>query len=122
MERTSQNARELKIREKMVLDTKSAKIMGVDYDRQKDCNDARPKKWPTCVHTGIAELKCHFCDKTDHLVITTATGNMIIPYYVCQIFVNPTPENRLSRLKSKNLCTQCLYPGARVVLILNVCI
>ena len=37
---------------------------------------------------------------------------MIIPNYVCQIFVNITP--RLSRQKSKNLCTQCLYPGARV--------
>ena len=34
--------RELKIREKMVLDKKSAKIMGIDYDRLKDCNDARP--------------------------------------------------------------------------------
>ena len=39
---------------------------------------------------------------------------MIIPYYVCQIFVNMTPEDRLSRLKSKNLCTQCQSPGARV--------
>ena len=89
----------------MVLDTKSAKIM--DYDRQKDCNDARPKKWPTGDHTGIAELKCHFCDKTNHLAITNAKGNTIIPY-VCQMFVNTTPEDRFSRLKSKNVCTQCL--------------
>ena len=65
----------------MGLDTKSAK-MGIDYDRQKDCNDTRPIKWPPGVHTGIAELKCHFCDKTDQLVITTAKGNMVIPYGV----------------------------------------
>ena len=106
--------KELKIRGKMVLDNKSAKIMGIDYDRQKDRNDARPKKWLTGVHTAIAELNCHFCDNTNHLVITTAKGNKIIPSYVCQIFVNMTPEDRLSRLKSKHLCTQCLYPGARV--------
>ena len=44
----------------MVLDNKSAKIMGIDYDRQKDHNDARPKKWLTGVHTAIAELKLPF--------------------------------------------------------------
>ena len=38
---------------------------------------------------------------------------MIIPY-VCHVFVKTTPEDRLFRLKSKNLFTQCLYPGARV--------
>ena len=105
--------KELRIRQKMVLDAKSAKVMGIEFERQKDRNDTKPRKW-SGVHTGIAELKCHFCDKTDHVIITTARGNNIIPYYVCETFVNMTPEDRFSRLKSRNLCTQCLYPGAKV--------
>ena len=55
---------------------------------------------------------CLACDKEGHTVITTTKGNKMIPYYVSEKFVNMTPSERLSKLKFKNLCTKCLYPGA----------
>ena len=53
---------------------------------------------------------CHICNEKGHTV-TTPKGNTIIPYYVCNEFVKMSPAERLSKLKSKNLCLKCLYPG-----------
>jgi len=36
----------------------------------------------------------------------------LIQYFSCKTFVEMTPTERLSTLKSKNLCFQCLFPGA----------
>ena len=57
-------------------------------------------------------LTCAFCDQGNHIVITTAKGNKIIPYYVYEAFVNMSPAERCAKLKSKNLCITCIYPGA----------
>ena len=62
--------------------------------------------------TVVSELKCHFCGEGQHAVVTTSKGKKIIPYYVCEKFVALSPSERYSKLKSKNLCTTCLLPGA----------
>ena len=55
---------------------------------------------------------CLVCDEEGHNVVTTTKGNKSIPHYVSEKFVNTIPSERLSKLKSKNLCTKCLFPGA----------
>ena len=44
--------------------------------------------------------------------MTTARGNKIVPYYVCEVFVNMSSGVKLQNLKSKKLCVGCLLPGA----------
>ena len=106
---------ELHLRERMVLDSKTAKLMGLESERQKDRRDTNPPNWPKGANYGIAnDLKCPFCGKSGHTVVTTAKGNKIIPYYVCETFVNMSPKDRFSQLKGKGLCTKCLFPGAIV--------
>ena len=109
---------ELLLREKLVLDNKTAKLMGMCLNKddcQKDgYKGGKSKNWSGTGHTMTSEdLKCHICEKGGHTIITTAKGNNIIPYYVCEIFVNMSPAERLSRLNSKNLCSKCLFPGAK---------
>ena len=109
---------ELLLREKLALDNKTAKLMGIGLsknDYQKDgYKGEKSKNWSSSGHTVTSEdLKCHICEQYGHTIITTARGNKIVPYYVCEDFVNMSPEERLSRLNSKNLCIGCLYPGAK---------
>ena len=66
------------------------------------------KKWDANVMANVSGM-CLVCDKEGNTVITTTKGNKIIPYYVCEKFVNMTPSERLSKLKSKNLCTKFLF-------------
>ena len=105
------------LREKLALDNKAAMLMGMSTHRnnqreiEKNKNE-NPKKSTNSSHTVTCnDMKCHICEKTDHTVITTSRGNQIIPY-VCEKFVNMPPMERLSQLKSKSLCTGCLFPGA----------
>ena len=72
---------ELKLREKMVLDTKSARLMGIDLkmEGKKSGND---KISHGGVHTTTEGMKCHICDSGQHTIVTTPKGNKIIPYYV----------------------------------------
>ena len=57
-------------------------------------------------------LKCSFCDQGNHIVITTTKGNKIIPYYVCEAIAKMSLAERCAKLKAKNVCTTCIYPGA----------
>ena len=59
-------------------------------------------------------LKCHFCDSTDHVPTSGPQGIKLIQYFVCKKFVEMTPEQRLTELKRRNLCHQCLFPGAQI--------
>ena len=106
---------ELKLREKMVLDTKSARLMGIELkiEPKKTGQDKSGKKPNSGVHSVTdGSLKCHFCGEGQHTIVTTAKGNKIIPYYVCGVFVAMSPAERFSQLKAKNFCTTCLLPGA----------
>ena len=102
---------ELRLRERIVLDNKTAKLMGLGSD--KDEKNKEKPKLATRVHNSVGEgIKCSFCDKDGHIVITTPKGNKIVPYYVCEMFVCMSPSERFERMRSKNLCTTCLFPGA----------
>ena len=106
---------ELQLRERMVLDNKTAKLMGFESKNEKpptNKND-KPKNWGSTNYESTGDgLKCHFCEEEGHTIITTIKGHKIIPYYVCEKFVNLSASERFAKLKSKNLCTQCLFPGA----------
>ena len=91
--------------------------MGIDLKvevRKKDFEDG--KKSGTQVGsfpTSPSEIRCHFCDGVSHSVITTAKGNKIVPYYVCESFVLLSPADRYAKMKEKELCTSCLCPGQK---------
>ena len=91
--------------------------MGFSFHNENQINSTKYKKYsketsPT--HAAVIEgVKCHVCDKEGHVVVTTAKGNKVIPYYVCMcVFVNMSPLERFSKLKSKHLCIKYIFPGA----------
>jgi len=47
-----------------------------------------------------------------HVSTSGPGGSRIIQYYSCKKFAELSPANRLSLLKSKGLCFQCLFPAA----------
>ena len=57
------------------------------------------------------ELKCHLCDRSDHVSTLDFRGKNVIEYYACEKIVNMTPKQRFELLKEKGLCRQCLNPG-----------
>ena len=103
--------RDLQLREKLSLDQKTAEQLGLSSRKE---NPHRTKNDTHNVTSTVdgKRLPCHICDKEGHTVVTTARGNKILPYYVCEIFLKMTHDERLAKLESKNLCTVCLYPGA----------
>ena len=110
---------ELNLRERLVLDRKTSQLMGV-IGKPEDKNQGQSERGnknndskPTHVASPTTSDLCHVCDKPLHTVVTTAKGNKIIPYYVCEEFVKMTPTERLKRLQAKGLCTGCLFPGAK---------
>ena len=56
--------------------------------------------------------KCAFCGESGHVETNGPRGSSVIQYYACQKFVEMTPAQRYQELRSKELCFQCLYPGA----------
>ena len=107
---------ELHLREKMVLDIKSARLMGIELKPEKSKDGGGDKKKPfsgaNVVPPVAGVSKCHFCGEGGHTVVVTSKGKSIIPYYVCKKFVELSPSGRYEKLKSLNLCTTCLLPGA----------
>ena len=97
---------ELQLLERVNLDKRTAQLMGLET---KD----KVKPGSTGHHTSVVVCKCHFCGEDGHTQIVTAKGNKIIPYYACEKFIQATAVDRLAKLKEKNLCTVCLYPGAK---------
>ena len=41
----------------------------------------------------------------------TRKGRLVINYFACPKFVEMNPKQRLSELRTKGLCFQCLNPG-----------
>ena len=104
--------KELKLTEKLILDRKSANLLGIQPVKN-DPNKPGVKN-NVLVLPAVNKNLCHICGNDGHTTITTARGNIIVPYYVCEIFVKWTIAERLAGLKSKNLCTICLFPGATI--------
>ena len=57
--------------------------------------------------------KCFICGEDDHFVTTGPDSKKLIQYFVCKKFVDMSPAERFAELRSKGLCFQCLFPGAR---------
>lgn len=102
---------ELKVIEHLVLDEKS-KEQPPKYEPRKGNRD-KEKPIYTSHNANLTSNKCIFCDKDDHVSIITKGGKELIHYFSCEKFVTMKPAERFQVLKNKNLCFQCLYPGAK---------
>ena len=102
---------ELKVIENLVLDEKS-KEEPLKYETKKGNRD-KEKSIYTSHNANITPNKCIFCDKDDHVSVITKRGKELIHYFSCEKFIMMKPEKRFQMLKDKNLCFQCLYPGAK---------
>ena len=110
--------KELRLREKLALDFKTSKLLGFELKRDGNKNDSKKQKDSNqnfSANSATTSLKCSFCDGSGHVVITTPRGNKIIPYYVCEAFISSSCKERYEKFKAKNLCSTCLFPGAKKV-------
>ena len=55
---------------------------------------------------------CHICGATDHFSSSGPSNSKLTQYFVCEKFSKMTPNERFKFLTSRNLCFQCLFPGA----------
>ncbi|XP_066932960.1 uncharacterized protein [Clytia hemisphaerica] len=59
---------------------------------------------------------CALCEtpagENDHVASSGPGRTKLVQYYTCQKFAELTPASRLSLLKDKGYCFQCLFPGA----------
>ena len=62
---------------------------------------------------GKEVLKCHLCDKTDHVSTVDFRGKKVIEYFACEKFAKMTPKERFELLQQKGFCRQCLNPGVK---------
>ena len=60
------------------------------------------------------QTHCSLCNKTDHVTTKGPYGMKLVQYFSCEKFAGSTPGQRFNYLKTKGLCTQCLFPGAKV--------
>ena len=117
--------REHKVRRKISFDNKNAQLMGIRQSKGDSSSEKKPPEDNSSSksssgnsrvnHTAgnSGAQKCHICDMDDHVVIKTAKGKLIIPYYVCEKFVKMSMKSRRDALDGKNLCTGCMFPGAK---------
>ena len=63
-----------------------------------------------------SEPHCFFCGNSagldEHVPTFGPGGKKIIQYFTCKRFVEKSPASRLSTLREKGFCFQCLLPGA----------
>lgn len=106
--------KELQLNEMLLLDRKTAQSMGIEVSiKNSDSGRTNSQGGKNTAHTSlVSDSPCHVCGQVGHTQITTARGKLILPYYVCELFVRMSPAERLANLESKNLCTVCLFPGA----------
>ena len=71
------------------------------------------KKKPDGAHIADGgNILCSICGADDHVHTPGPAGTKLVQYFVCQKFVEMSCKERFTTLKNKNLCHQCLYPGA----------
>ena len=58
-------------------------------------------------------LLCHFCGEAGHVPTNGPNNTLLIQYFACQKFAESNCSVRLRELRSKELCIQCLFPGAK---------
>ena len=91
-----------------------------DHNRNRDRNGERDRnsrdRENSSHHTGEGDQlnqTCFICGETDHVATSGPRGTKLIQYFSCKKFIEMSCAERFEELKRKNLCWQCLYPGAR---------
>ena len=59
-------------------------------------------------------LKCHICDELGHVPTLGPKYSKLIQYFTCERFVKMKPGEMFKELCKKQLCFQCLLPGASI--------
>ena len=96
------------------------KEMKVEQKRLRFCGShtEKPHQGPkggrgqSGFYGGNSQAKnCSLCGAKDGEADHVALGS-VIQYFSCRTFAEKTPAQRFSLLRKKELCFQCLYPGA----------
>ena len=74
--------------------------------------DGKRKPDSAAHHASDEGMICSICGANDHAQTPGPSGIKLVQYYVCQKFVEMNCKERFTILKNKNLCHQCLFPGA----------
>ena len=106
-------SKELKLTEKMLIDQKNVELLGMSLSKVHSGKKSDDNSSSVNTVLTVEKSPCHICGKIGHTTITTKRGNVIVPYYVCEKFVKWSVSEKFEGLKSKNLCTACLYPGSK---------
>ena len=69
---------------------------------------------PSQYEPSNPQLKCAICNSFDHQTTSGPQGGRLVQYFACREFFQMSPAERFTILKNKNLCYQCLYPGAHL--------
>ena len=96
---------------------------GHDGEHSKSSTNTHPKPHKVhhsnrAHHSGSSkeEVTCAICNSpagtNDHISTNDPAKSQLIQYFTCQKFAELTPVDRLSMLKKKGYCIQCLFPGA----------
>ena len=96
---------------------------GHDGEHSKSSTNTHPKPHKVhhsnrAHHSGSSkeEVTCAICNSpagtNDHISTNGPAKSQLIQYFTCQKFAELTPADRLSMLKKKGYCIQCLFPGA----------
>ena len=99
--------KELSLREKMVLVSKSKLSLGLDPKqppRNKSGGYPSNPSHPTAI-------LCHICGKDDHVLSTDMSGKRHCDFVSCKIFTEWSCQQRRSELQKRQFCLQCLSPG-----------
>ena len=56
---------------------------------------------------------CHFCNEDGHKTTFGPNKTQLVQYFACEKFCNTPIDQRFRLLREKDLCHQCLFPGAK---------
>ena len=108
---------ELKVQQQKLIVMKSPS-QETDKSKHDASKPNKPHKYGySSSHSSLPfEPRCYICNSAegtnDHISTLGPGGTRIIQYYTCKIFVEKSPADRLSLLREKGYCFQCLFPGA----------
>ena len=103
--------KEYAAREKMTQVQKSKDSMGIKTVSKLPGGQGSGNSANMAAQGGT--LLCHICGQAGHIVSVDRAGKKHVDYYSCKIFVDMSGLERQDQLRSKNLCLQCLLPGAK---------
>ena len=79
-----------------------------DTKSQNDRDDKNEKRYKLHYKRSNTQLKCSICDKLGHVPTNKPNNSKLIQYLACQDFAMMTPNDRLTLIKNKDLCIQCI--------------